>query len=75
MPSWLRDEEVNEIALAYVWARAWSVATGVQHHVDHVVPLQGKSVSGLHVPWNLRILPASLNLRKSNQLDPSITLM
>lgn len=66
-PKWLSKAQIKEILNIYGLAAAMSQETGKKHHVDHIVPLNGKNVSGLHVPWNLQILEAFKNLEKSNK--------
>ena len=65
-PPWLTEDHSKEMQGFYWLAQDLGRVTGEPYHVDHIVPLQGKNVCGLHVPWNLQILPAYLNLRKSN---------
>ena len=67
-PSWLTNEHKKEITEMYRSCLEISKQTGAQHHVDHIVPLKGKEVCGLHVPWNLQILTATENLSKNNRL-------
>jgi hypothetical protein len=67
-PAWLTKEDHVQIQELYEIAQAFKLYTGQQYHVDHIVPLQGKNVCGLHVPWNLQVLEASENIRKSNKL-------
>ncbi len=64
---WADSEAVRAI---YAEARRISRETGVPHHVDHIIPLQGEYVSGLHVDTNLRIVEGAENLRKGNRHEP-----
>lgn len=68
-PNWLTKEHFEEIQEFYTLAQelAW-LNEGEVFHVDHIIPIRGKNVCGLHVPWNLQLLPATKNLRKSNKL-------
>jgi hypothetical protein len=67
-PKWLTDRELSQIDATYLYSKVKTRITGIQHHVDHIVPLKGATVCGLHVPWNLRVIPALENIRKKNKL-------
>lgn len=65
-PQWLTEDDLWTMEQAYDIAAKRKSQFGFDWHVDHIVPLQGKTVSGLHVPWNLQVIPAADNQRKSN---------
>ena len=68
-PKWLTKDHLEDIKIIYKEAQKLQKQDGIKRHVDHIVPLQGKEVCGLHVPWNLRVTTAEENLRKSNKLE------
>lgn len=66
LPLWADPQRIEAV---YASARDVTRSTGIAHHVDHVIPLQGKFVCGLHVETNLRVVPASVNLAKKNRFE------
>jgi hypothetical protein len=69
-PKW--DTELTELVSleAHDLARLRAIHTGIDWHVDHVIPLRGRKVSGLHVWNNLAVIPAVENMRKHNLYEP-----
>jgi len=65
-PAWLTDSDLDRIKCLYQLAAMRNRESDQQWHVDHIIPLQGAFVSGLHVPNNLRVIPAVDNRRKNN---------
>jgi len=67
-PPWVNPKQ---IAAVYRLARKRTIETGVPHEVDHIVPIAAPDVCGLHVPWNLRVVPGWFNRRKFLSYDPN----
>ncbi len=64
-PSWSETEKIKEV---YAGAKRLENITGLNYHVDHILPLNGKNVCGLHCWQNLQVLEANINIIKSNKL-------
>lgn len=67
-PSWLTEEHLFYIEEAYHLSNKRKQLTNITWNVDHIIPLQGKKVCGLHVPWNLQVITSSENFRKGNRI-------
>lgn len=63
-PKWADNNAIKEF---YITAQKLSKETGIPHEVDHIIPLQGKLVSGLHVPTNLQVITEFENISKNNK--------
>lgn len=69
-PSWLTAEQHELMRRFYDEAVELTKRTGIVFEVDHIVPLRGKTVRGLHVPWNLQVIARKENRSKHNTLLP-----
>jgi hypothetical protein len=69
-PNWLTKQDYFEIELKYFEASEWTRITGIQFEVDHIIPLQGEFMSGLHVPWNLRVVTQTFNRSRPKNIKP-----
>lgn len=66
-PNWANKKYIS---MFYDIAQEEKKLTGEEFHVDHIVPLRSKTVCGLHVEYNLQVLPGPENLHKSNTSWP-----
>ena len=66
-PSWLTKIHQEEMNFLYWFASGLNGLHGLSYNVDHVHALKGENFSGLHVPWNLRVMPSSANTKKRNK--------
>lgn len=69
-PKWLTEQDHFEIELKYFEASEYKRITGLVMEVDHIIPLQGEFMSGLHVPWNLRVVTQTFNRSRPKNILP-----
>lgn len=68
-PAWASLKAIDAFWQA---SRGMTAATGIQHSVDHIVPLINPLVCGLHVEHNLEVTTLVANLQKSNNYWPDM---
>ena len=66
-PFWLNAGHWFEIKCVYKYCSALR-ELGLKYEVDHIIPLQGKLVSGLHAPWDLQVITSAENSAKGNRI-------
>ncbi len=66
LPAWANHDLIKE---KFALAQQLSAETGIPHEVDHIIPLRGRNVCGLHREDNLQVIPASENRKKNNKFE------
>lgn len=72
-PIWVDSEELWAIREAYALAALRTKMFGFSWHVDHIIPLQGKKISGLHTITNLQVITGKENLMKNNKFEGELS--
>jgi len=72
IPAWLTEEDWQSMEDINKEAKRIELETGTKMHVDHIHPLKGKLICGLHCPSNLQILTAAENCSKGNKFTPYV---
>ena len=73
-PKWLTKIDISSIEELHTICLLFRMYTGQEYHVDHIIPLNSDIVCGLHVPWNLTVLPAKENMVKQNKFYPELAI-
>jgi hypothetical protein len=71
-PTWLTEDQIAAMVANYEQSERLTREMGILHEVDHIIPLNHPDVCGLHVPWNLQVLPREKNRQKSNSFDGTL---
>jgi hypothetical protein len=69
IPKWTTETDLWVIKEIYALSALRTKLTGVLWHVDHIIPLQGEFVSGLHTPFNMQVISATENIKKNNRYE------
>lgn len=69
VPQWADKKAIRAV---YREAARLTIETGIIHEVDHIIPVCGKTVTGLHVAENLQAIPRKVNRTKWAHFDPAV---
>lgn len=68
VPSWFGELDTFAMSEAAELCRVRGAATGIEWHIDHMIPLRARHASGLHCAGNIQVIPATMNLMKKNRM-------
>lgn len=67
-PKWVTKEQKYMFVKAKMLAQKLTLETGIKYETDHIIPISGELISGLHVPWNIQVITSTYNKKKYNKI-------